>query len=133
MAKTKYYKVTDIEENIFSLIEDGATVKVASRNKAAKRVTINEVPSFSSRDYNGIVKEISEKEFKDTLKDWGFKKPEPPKPTEEEIEAAKAAKEKAEAEAVAKKQKASEAAKAGAITKAKNLANAKKKAEAKKN
>ena len=68
----RYYKVTDLENKPFTLIERGDTVQVAEHNSSAERVSFRPVAGFSIHDYVGKVDEISFDEYTQILSDWGY-------------------------------------------------------------
>lgn len=77
MDNKAFYKVTDLEGKIFTLVEvtktaEGDKVKVAERNSAQERVSFREVESFSSNDYTGKVASITSAEYQEALGDWGY-------------------------------------------------------------
>lgn len=73
----KFYKVTDLDDNTFSLVlveqtPEGEKVQVAEHSSAQERVSFREVEHFTIHDYTGKVVEIDGEEYVTILNNWGF-------------------------------------------------------------
>jgi hypothetical protein len=67
----KYYKVTDLDENIFSLVEKGSDkITVTERNKARGVVSEREIEDFNVASFGGKVTEITGAEFNQAVAQW---------------------------------------------------------------
>lgn len=79
---TQYFKITDLEDKVFGIVEKGEEITIAEHNSAARRTSFRKLPSLNQSDFTGKLVEINKQEYAEILKgDWGFK-PEVAEPEE---------------------------------------------------
>lgn len=73
-VEEKFYKVTDLDGNIFTLatVTNTGDTFLIEHNSAAERAKARKIKEFNQSEFNGPVTEIDKAEYDKICSDWGL-------------------------------------------------------------